>query len=58
MKFRHRFEAPALEEMKEKVITSRLTPVVIMAVTCITTVLLVNKKETKVTINVNNYDRD
>lgn len=58
MKIKHHFQAPAIEEMKEKVRDSKLTPVIVTAVAVIAAVCMVNRKETTININVNHYERD
>lgn len=59
MQIKHRFQAPTLEEIKEKVRDSKLTPVVVTAVAVVAAMCLVTKKqETQITINVNHYERD
>lgn len=59
MQIKHRFQAPALEEMKERVRDSKLIPVVATAVAVVFAMCLVTKKqETQITINVNHYERD
>lgn len=59
MQFKHSFKAPALEEMKDKVRDSKLTPVIVTAVAVIAAVCAISRKpETKITINVNHYERD
>lgn len=59
MRFKHRFEAPDLEEIKEKVRDSKLIPVVVTAVAVVAAMCLITKKqETQITINVNHYERD
>ncbi len=44
MRIRHRLDAPALEEIKDKVLEHRLTPVVVMAFATIFAVHM-SKKE-------------
>ncbi len=52
MRIRHRLDAPALEEIKDKVLDHRLTPVIVMAFATIFAVHM-SKKDTKIVINVN-----
>ena len=51
MKFRHQIETPDLEEVKERIMENRLTPIIAVAATTFFAVMLSNRK-TQINITI------
>ena len=51
MKFRHQIETPDFEKVKERIMESKLTPVIAVAATTFFAVMLSNRK-TNININI------
>ncbi len=51
MRFKHQIETPDLEEVKERIMENRLTPVIAVAATAFFAVMLSNRK-TNININI------